>query len=113
MRKTERKRVGMLETLVRFWTAIVLRAPTALSQALADSLETRDPPLPRLEASCEAFFQRCRNLRPVFFAQVLRRFTARLLCVAPPRYAAEMAPVAACFATVVLLDAVGGHSPIR
>ena len=104
VRKSERQRVWTLEALVRFWTAVVLRAPTALSQALADSLETRDPLLPRIKASPEAFFQRCRDLRPAFFAEVFRRFTARLLRAAPPRYAADMAPVAARFATVVLLD---------
>ncbi len=32
-----------LEALVHFWTAVILRAPKALTQALADSLEGRDP----------------------------------------------------------------------
>src|SRR5438876_8649378 len=104
VRTTERQRVWTLEALVRFWTAVVLRAPTALSQALADSLESRDPLLPRIEASPEAFFQRCRDLRPAFFAEVFRRFTARLLRAAPPRHAADMAPVAARLAAVVSLD---------
>jgi|SRR3989441_3472088 len=39
VRKTERQRVWTLEALIRFWTAVVLRAPKALSQALVDSLE--------------------------------------------------------------------------
>lgn len=104
VRKTERQRVWTREALVRFWTAVVLRAPTALSQALADSLERRDAWLPRIEASPEAFFQRCRDLRPAFFAEVFRRFTARLIRAAPPRYAADMAPVTARFAAVVILD---------
>jgi hypothetical protein len=104
VRKTERQRVWTLEALVRFWTAVVLRAPTALSQALADSLETRDPLMPRIEASPEAFFQRCRDLRPAFFAEVFRRFTARLLQATPPRYAADMAAVTARFAAIVILD---------
>ena len=104
VRKTERQRVWTLEALIRFWTAVVLRAPTALSHALADSLERRDPLLPRIEASPEAFFQRCRDLRPAFFAEVFQRFTARLIQAAPPRYAAEMAPVAARFAAIVILD---------
>ena len=37
VRKTERQRVWTLEALIRFWTAVVLRAPKALSQALVDS----------------------------------------------------------------------------
>lgn len=56
VRKTERQRVWTLEALIRFWTAVVLRAPKALSQALVDSLEGRDPTFPRIEATPEAFF---------------------------------------------------------
>jgi hypothetical protein len=104
VRTTERQRVWTLEALIRFWTAVVLRAPKALSQALADSLEGRDPTYPRVEASPEALFQRCRDLRPAFFAEVFQRFTARLVTAVPPRYAAEVAPVRARFAAIVILD---------
>jgi hypothetical protein len=104
VRTTERQRVWTLEALVRFWTAVVLRAPKALSQALVDSLEGRDPTFPRIEASPEAFFQRCRDLRPAFFAEVFRRFTARVVTAVPPRYAAEVAPVRERFAALVILD---------
>jgi hypothetical protein len=75
-----------------------------LSQALADSLEGPDPVYPRVEASPEAFFQCCRDLRPAFFAEVFERFTARLVTAVPPRYAAEVAAVRARFATIVILD---------
>jgi hypothetical protein len=104
VRRTERQRVWTLEALIRFWTAVVLRAPKALSQALVDSLEGRDPAYPRVAASPEAFFQRCRDLRPAFFAEVFQRFTARLVTTVPPRYAAEVAPVRARFAAIVILD---------
>src|SRR5216683_3013476 len=104
VRKTERQRVWTLEALIRFWTAVVLRAPKALSQALVDSLEGRDPSFPRIGASPEAFFQRCRDLRPAFFAEVFRRFTARLVTAVPPRYATELAPVQARFGAVVVFD---------
>src|SRR5229473_8160153 len=104
VRKTERQRVWTLEALIRFWTAVVLRAPKALSQALVDSLEGRDPTFPRIEASPEAFFQRCRDLRPAFFAEVFQRFTTRLVAAVPPRYAAEVAPVRARFTAIVILD---------
>ena len=104
VRKTERQRVWTLEALVRFWTAVVLRAPTALSQALADSLETRDPLLPRIEASPRRSFSgvaTCgRRSSPKSSGASRRGCSARRR----PRYAAEMAPVAARFATVVLLD---------
>lgn len=104
VRRTERQRRWTLQALVQFWTAVVLRAPQALSQALVDSLERRDPLFPRIEATPEAFFQRCRDLRPAFFAEVFRRFTARVLNAAPPRYAAELGPVRERFAAIVVLD---------
>ncbi len=104
VRTTERQRVWTLDALIRFWTAVVLRAPKALSQALADSLEGRDPTFPRIAASPEAFFQRCRDLRPAFFAEVFQRFTARVATAVPARYAAEVAPVRARFAALVIMD---------
>jgi hypothetical protein len=104
VRTTERQRVWTLDALIQFWTAVVLRAPKALSQALADSLEGRDPIYPKVEASPEAFFQRCRDLRPAFFAEVFPRFTARLVSAVPPRYAAEMTPIRDRFAALVILD---------
>jgi hypothetical protein len=104
VRTTERQRVWTLDALIRFWTAVVLRAPKALSQALVESLEGRDPMFPRIEATPEAFFQRCRDLRPAFFAEVFQRFTARVVTAVPPRYAAEVAPVRERFAALVILD---------
>jgi hypothetical protein len=44
----------------------LLRSPSALSQALADSLGGRDALLPWIEASPEAFSQRSRDLRSSF-----------------------------------------------
>ena len=107
VRRTERQRVWTLEALIRFWTAVVLRAPKALSQALADSLEGRDVTYPRVEASPEAFFQRCRDLRPAFFEEVFERFTARLVTMVPARYAADVAPVRERFAAIVIFDGSG------
>ena len=84
--------------------AVILRAPRALSQALADGLEQGDPLFPRVPATPEAFFQRCRDRRPAFFGEVVERFTARVLTAVPPRYAAEMAEVQARFAALVVSD---------
>lgn len=104
VRRTERQRAWTLHALVAFWTAVILRAPKALSQALADARDARDPMFPRIEATPEAFFQRCRDLRPAFFAEIFRRFTARLVDAVPPRYAVDLAPVVARFAAVVVFD---------
>jgi hypothetical protein len=73
VRRTERQRVWTLTALVQFWVAVILRAPKALSQALADGLEQREPLFPRVAATPEAFFRRCRDLRPAFFVEVSRR----------------------------------------
>ena len=54
------------------------------------TLEDREPLFLKIEATPEAFFQRCRDLRPAFIAEVFQRFTARILDVVPPRYAADL-----------------------
>ena len=104
VRVTERQRLWTLYALVRFWIAVVLHAPKALSQALADARDNRDSVYPAVAATPEAFFQRCRHLRPAFFAEVFRRFTAAVLAAVPPRYAADLAPVRERFAGLVVLD---------
>jgi IS4 transposase len=104
VRTTERQRKWTLDALVRFWLAVILRAPQALSHALLDTLDPREPFLPRIQATPEAFFQRCRDLRPAFFAEVFDRFTARLVEHVPERYAAALAPVQACFTAIVMFD---------
>lgn len=104
VRITERQRVWTLEALVRFWTAVILRAPPALSHALVDVVSPLDGWVPRMQATPEAFFQRCRDLRPAFFAEVFRRVTASLLRELPPRYTTPLAPIRARFAAILVLD---------
>lgn len=104
VRTTERQRAWTLQALVQFWTAVILRAPEALSQALVETVDQREPLFPRIVATPEAFFQRCRDLRSAFFAEIFRQFTARLVVAVPPRYAAGVAPVRARFTDILLLD---------
>src|ERR1700675_1349139 len=73
VRTSERQRKWTLHALVRFWTAVILRAPGALSPALGEALDGREPLFPRIKATPAAFFQRCRDLRPEFFAEVFQR----------------------------------------
>jgi hypothetical protein len=103
-RITERQRCWTLQALVEFWLAVILRAPRALSQALYETLEGSEPLFPLVQATPEAFFQRCQRLRPAFFAAVFTRFTAGLLTATPARYAPECAAVQARFAGVVVVD---------
>jgi len=104
VRRTERQRRWTLQALVEFWFAVILRAPRALSQALYETLEGSEPLFPHVQASPEAFFQRCQTLRPAFFAAVFTRFTAGLLTATPARYATDLAPLQARFAAVVVVD---------
>jgi len=104
VRITERQRRWTLQALVEFWLAVILRAPRALSQALYETLEGSEPLFPLVEATPEAFFQRCQSLRPAFFAAIFTRFTAGLLTATPARYAQELAAVQARFAGVVVVD---------
>jgi hypothetical protein len=104
VRTTERQRRWTLEALVQFWLAVILRAPRALSQALYETLEGSEPLFPLVEATPEAFFQRCRDLRATFFAEVFSRFTARLLGAVPARYAADLAALAGRFPTICVVD---------
>jgi hypothetical protein len=64
-RVSERQRLWTLYALVQFWIAIVLHAPKALSQALADARDNDDSVYPAAPATAAAFF-----------AEVFRRFTA-------------------------------------
>src|SRR3989442_15305227 len=77
VRKTERQRGWTLEALIRFWTAVGLRAPKALSQALVDSLGGRDPTFPRREAGPEAIFQRFRGVGRALSAGVVQGVATR------------------------------------
>jgi hypothetical protein len=104
VRITERQRLWTLEALVQFWLAVIVRAPRALSQALYETLEGREPHFPVVQASPEAFFERCQTLRPAFFAAIFTRFTARLLRAVPARYAADLAPLQARFAEICVVD---------
>jgi hypothetical protein len=104
VRVTERQRKWTLEALVEFWMAVILRSPAALSQALQDNLDGRGIFAPRIHASPEAFFQRCRDLRSAFFAEVFRVFTERIVKGLPERYATSMEAVQAGFTAVMLID---------
>jgi hypothetical protein len=104
VRITERQRLWTLEALVQFWLAVILRAPRALSQALYETLEGSEPLFPLVQATREAFFQRCQTLRPAFFAEVFAQFTARLLQASPPRYAPDLAPLYQRFPAICIVD---------
>jgi hypothetical protein len=58
VRRTERQRAWTLYALARFWIAVVLHAPKALSHALAEGRDEPASVYPAIRATPEAFFQR-------------------------------------------------------
>src|SRR5690606_21925982 len=71
VRITERERKWSLFALSRFWLAVIVDAPPSLSDAL-DRTRYGDPRglLPAVDASAQAFFERAKNLRSSFFAEL-------------------------------------------
>src|SRR5262245_56753717 len=67
-RTTERERYWTLTALAEFWTAVILRAPHSLTQALEEAAAGTGAGWPTVQATPEAFFERCQNLPWRFFA---------------------------------------------
>jgi hypothetical protein len=86
-RMTERARTWTLEALAEFWTAVILRAPQSLPQALEEAAAGTGAGWPVVQASPEAFFARCPSLPWRFFAQLYEACVAHGLPEARPCYA--------------------------
>lgn len=100
VREKERRRQITLTSLARFWTAVILRAPDSLTQALTEASRRPSQPAsayPVMEASEQAFFQRCADLKPEFFRRVFEALRARLEAAEPARYATRWQAVAERF----------------
>ena len=88
-RTTERARKWTLTALADFWTAVILRAPQSLTHALEEAATPPGTGWPSVEASPEAFFERCQSLHGRFFAKLYEAFVAHVLpdarlCYAQP-----------------------------
>jgi hypothetical protein len=105
VRTTERQREWSLFHLVRFWIAVVLKAPPSLTMALEECRQGRQGLLPNVCASAPAFFQRCRDLKPEFFVEVFARFIKSILPEAPCAYTAELSSLRERFSEVWVIDA--------
>lgn len=103
-RDAERQRKWSLHALAWFWMAVVLRAPKALSQALDESHQGGDKLLPHVEATSEAFFEKCKGLRPDFFAELYGALGPRLLPEAAEVYARPMADLRRHFPEIYVMD---------
>ncbi len=104
VRVAERERLWTLEKLVQFWTAVAAQAPDSLSQALRFAAKGGQTGYPDVDASPQAFFQRCQSLDPAFFARVFRAFVRSVAEQEPPCFAQQHAPLAARFSRLLILD---------
>lgn len=104
LRTAERRRAWTLSNLARFWTAVVLRAPKSLRQALSEGTGGGSWGYPDVATSAQAFFQRSQGLRPEFFERLFEAFRARVAGSEPARYAAQHAVIADRFAGVLIVD---------
>jgi len=102
-RVSEREREWSLHALADFWTAVILRAPKALTHALEEGSRGL-PGWTPVQTTDEAFFKRCKTLSWKFFAGLFHEFSARILKVAPPGYASEMAPLRGRFPELWVVD---------
>lgn len=103
-RTTERERHWTLTALAEFWTAVILRAPHSLTQALEEAAAGTGAGWPTVQATPEAFFERCQNLPWRFFANLHDAFVTEVLPDATPGYAAPLHPLRARFAEVWVVD---------
>ena len=91
-RTTERERRWSLAALASFWTEVILRAPQSLTQAIEEAATGNGAGWPRVQATPEAFFERCQTLNWRFFATLYDAFVAQVLPQATPGYAALCTP---------------------
>lgn len=104
VRGAERQRVWTLQRLAEFWTAVTLRAPQSLTQALQEAAGGTSPMWPKVEASPQAFFSRCQDLKWEFFRSLYEAFVDRATATAPPGYAAACRPLLERFTSVWVVD---------
>lgn len=107
LREKERNRKWSFFALARFWTAVVLDAPPALTQALERSqgVYHSDCALfPNVDASNAAFFAKCKNFSSVFFEALYAAFIAKIRDQAPVAYAEGFQQLQDRFRNVLLID---------
>ena len=102
-RITERRRLWTLHRMAEFWTAVILRAPKSLRQALDEAYQGVGG-FPHVKATPEAFFARAQGMRWVFFADVLERFTDAVAQDCPVTFEEQFHDRLASFSGVWAVD---------
>ncbi|MGH7163586.1 MAG: transposase [Planctomycetota bacterium] len=107
MRSSQRRRVWTLERLAEFWTAVVLRAPASLTQAVEEAAAGQGARTPHVPATPQAFFARCQTLRWEFFHRLFHAFSERALRDEPPRFLPQHQHLLERFPGVWVVDGSG------
>ena len=88
-RERERQRKWTLYALVWFGIALLQSRYGSQTRALLEA-RAGSALFPPVDASPEAFFQKVQNVRPAFFQNVSRAYTARLKAEAPSTFEREL-----------------------
>lgn len=103
-RSVERQRKWTLHAMVRFWLAVTIRAPKALTQALQEAAQGQEKLLPHVEATPEAFFEKSKDFHWSFFASLFNEIGARMLPETRCVYAGEAHDVRKHFPEIWVMD---------
>lgn len=102
-RESERQRKWTLFAMIWFWIGLLQSRYSSQTRALLEA-RAGSPLFPSVDASPEAFFQKAQTLRPVFFQNVFRGYTARLKCEASASFEQELPISAQTFPDIFALD---------
>jgi hypothetical protein len=102
-RERERRRKWTLFAMVWFWIGLLQSRYSSQTRALLEA-RAGSPLFPPVDASPEAFFQKAQDMRPVFFQNVFRGYTARLKSEAPASFEQELPISAKAFPDIFALD---------
>jgi len=103
-RTTERQRRWSLYAMAHFWIAVSLRAPKSLTHLLDHRQQRRDPLIPKVEATSEAFFSKMKNFKWGFFYALFKTIMPRFIKEAPCVYASQVEDLRKHFSEVWLMD---------
>jgi hypothetical protein len=103
-RIAERRRKWTLYAMVWFWIALLQSRYTSQTQALLATARGSLPSFPKVIATPEAFFQKAKNMRPVFFRNLFRSFTNSLKSTAAACFETQLSISAMMFPDIYALD---------
>jgi Transposase DDE domain len=102
-RKRERQRKWTLYAMVWFWLALLQSRYASQTRGLLEA-RAGSKLFPPVDATPEAFFQKAQSVRPAFFQNVFRAYTAELKAEAPPSFERELPIDRRVFPEVYALD---------